>query len=325
MLFLNTTLSGIEFGLCYAILALGLYISYTILDFPDLSVDGTFPLGGVIGTIVMYNLGMPPIVALIAAFLAGMAAGSITGLLHVKCGISKLLCGIIVMTALSSVTLALTMILTQRGQPAVLFDFVGNQIRGFFNMELTDGFTRMQKMLLSIAILVFILFVVKVLVDLFLKTKIGYMLRATGNNEQMVVAMGKDPGNFKILGLSLANGLVGISGCLYAQLMLQYDNGSGAGKVVIALASVIMGVTLFGNFKHLKGTTSVIIGALIYSLVLYYFTLIDKNGIFLKLFNAVFFAAILIFSNKFKDFHSKGAKALFKPKSETASSDGEKK
>ncbi len=313
MFFFNTTLDGLQFGLCYAILAIGLYISYSILDFPDLSVDGIFPFGGIIGTIAMYSWGLHPIFAIILSCIAGMAAGAVTGLLHVKCHISKLLCGIIVMTGFASITLALTMVLTGTGYTQVLFPYGANGVQGLFNGPITQGMTNTQRKLYNIAVLAVIVLVVKIMIDLFLKTKMGFMLRATGNNEQMVVSLGKDPGNYKILGLSLADGLVGISGCLYAQMMQTYDNTCGAGKVVIALVAVILGVTLFGNIRFMKGTTACIIGAIIYSLALYYFTILDSNGIYLKLFNAVFFVIVLIVSEKYKQFHSKGLRALATP------------
>lgn len=108
MLFFATTIDGLQMGLCFAVLALGVYISYSILDFPDLSVDGTFPLGGVCCTVLMLKLGVPALIAVFLSFFAGVIAGAVTGILHVKFNISKLLSGIIVMTALLSVTLALT-------------------------------------------------------------------------------------------------------------------------------------------------------------------------------------------------------------------------
>jgi len=314
MLFLNTTLQGLEFGLCYGLLALGLYISYTILDFPDLSVDGIFPLGGIMGTIAMYNWGFHPIAALFVSMIVGMAAGSITGFLHVKCKISKLLCGIIVMTGMASITLALTMVVSGNGFALTIIGYGAKGIEGLFGFEALTSLPSAARAGVIIAILLVILIAFKVLIDVFLKTKLGFMIRATGSNEQLVISMGRDPGNYKILGLSIANGLVGISGCLYSQLMFQYDNTCGAGKVVIALAAVIMGVTIFSNARFVKGTTAVCIGAVIYSLALYYFTLVDTNGIFLKLFNAVFFALVIILSSKYKELHSGGLKVLFKGK-----------
>ena len=305
MLFLNTGIDGLQLGLCYAIVALGMYIAYSILDFPDLTTDGSFPLGGVIGTILLYNAGMPPVLALMGAFMSGMLMGAMTGLLHVKFGISKLLAGIIVMTGLLSITLALTTVLTGTGYPVTDFSYVANNIDGLFN-----GDSGVMDDWWIIAILAVIVIIVKILMDLFLKSKLGFMLIATGNNEILVNSLGKDTGFYKILGLGIANGLVGLAGALYAQLTMNYDNTSGSGKVVLALASVIIGLSLFSKVKFVKPTTAVIIGAVIYALCLNYFTLIDQTGTYLKLMNAVCFALILISNNAFKLKHVKNKKEV---------------
>ena len=305
MLFFGTTIDGLQMGLCFAVLALGLYISYSILDFPDLSVDGTFPLGGVCCSILMLRLGMPPIVAIFLCFFVGMAAGTVTGFLHVKCRISKLLSGIIVMTALLSVNLALTKLLTKNGYTTTIFSFKSENLRGLFDSRLADAFGKDGKDYMILLILLAFVVVCKLLIDFFLKTKMGYMLRATGDNEKLVIALGKDPGGYKILGLALANGLVAVSGALYTQLYASYDNNSGSGKVVLALASVIIGMAVFSNIRRLKGSTAVIFGAIIYSLCLNYLVLVDKEGIYLKLLNAVMFALILIFNEKLSGIRKK--------------------
>ena len=294
-LFLSTTVYGIKLGLCYAILAYGMYIAYSILDFPDLSSDGTFPLGGVVGTVFIYTLHVHPIIALIAGFMAGMIMGSITGILHVKFGISKLLAGIIVMTALLSITLALTTLLTDTGYSITNFSYIAHNFNGIFN----NGTTRLEDYKV-ILILLAIVIIIKILLDLFFKSKFGMMLIATGNNESLITSLGKDPGSYKILGLGIANGLVGFAGALYAQMTMNYDNTCGTGKVVTALASVIIGLAIFSKAKYVKPTTAVIVGALIYALALNYFTLIDQNGTYLKLMNAVAFALILIINNFLK-------------------------
>ena len=152
--------------------------------------------------------------------------------------------------------------------------------------------------------LVFVI-AVKLLIDLFLKTKLGYMLRATGDNEKLVISLGKDSGTYKILGIAVANGLVSMSGALYANLYTQYDNSCGSGKVVMALASVIVGMTVFSRVRFINDTTAVIFGAVIYSLCLNYLVLVDTNGIYLKLLNAVMFALILIFNEKTSGLVSK--------------------
>ena len=308
MLFFSTTIDGLQMGLCYAVLALGVYISYSILDFPDLSVDGTFPLGGVCCTIFMLRLGIPALPAVLLSFFAGLAAGALTGVLHVKFNISKLLSGIIVMTGLLSVTLALTKLLTKNGQTTTIFSYRSESIDGLFGGDIFKSLGNNIKDYLIIALLFVFVIIVKTVIDLFMKTKIGYMLRATGDNEKLVISLGKNSGNYKILGLALANGFVAVSGALYANLYMQYDNTSGSGKVVLALASVIIGITVFSKVRIISDTTAVIFGAIIYSLCLNYLVLVDSDGIYLKLLNAVMFAVILIFNEKITDITSGKAK-----------------
>lgn len=304
MLIYGTAIDGLQMGLCFAVLALGVYISYSILDFSDLSTDGTFPLGGVICTILMLRLGVPSVPAVFLSFFAGMAAGAVTGFLHVKFGISKLLSGIIVMTGLMSVTLALTCLLSDQGYPTTIFSYRSKELEGLFGGKLTEVFGPDGKDYAILLILFIIVLVLKLLIDLFFRTKLGYMLKATGDNEQLVTSLGKNAGVYKILGVSIANGFCAVSGALYSQLFMQYDNTSGSGKVVTALASVIIGLALFSGVRRMKGTTSVIIGAIIYSLCLNFLALLDKNGIYLKLMNAVMFALILIFHGKIKSLIS---------------------
>lgn len=308
MLFFATTIDGLQMGLCFAVLALGVYISYSILDFPDLSVDGTFPLGGVCCTVLMLKLGIPALPAVLLSFFAGFAAGAVTGVLHVKFNISKLLSGIIVMTALLSVTLALTMLLTKTGLTTTIFSFRSENLQGIFSGKTSQllGSANRDYMILIIE-LVFVI-AVKIIIDLFLKTKLGYMLRATGDNETLVISLGRDSGLYKILGIALANGFVAVSGAMYSNLFMQYDNSSGSGKVVMALASVIIGLAVFSKIRFISDTTSVIFGAVIYSLCLNYLVLVDTNGIYLKLLNAAMFALILIFNEKTSSFVSSRSK-----------------
>ncbi len=310
MLFLGTTIDGLQMGLCFAVLALGVYISYSILDFPDLSVDGTFPLGGVCCTIFMLRLGLPPLLAVFLSFFVGMLAGTVTGLLHVRFRISKLLSGIIVMTALLSVNLALTKLLTQNGYTTTIFSYRSESLEGLFdNTFLERWLGEGTKDYAILIILILIVVVLKIIVDLFLKTKMGYLLRATGDNEKLVVSLGRDAGTYKILGIAIANGFTAVSGALYAQLYTQYDNTSGSGKVVQALASVIIGLAVFSGLRFMKGTTSVIFGSVFYSLCLNYLVLVDSDGIYLKLWNAVMFMLILIFNGKISAFLSRCSRA----------------
>lgn len=306
MLFLNTTVDGLQLGLCYAVLALGMYIAYSVLDFPDLTTDGSFPLGGVIGTILIYRLNLSPVLALLGGFIVGAAAGFVTGMLHVKFGINKLLSSIITMTALLSVTLALTKILTGTGVTTANFSYIVNGIDGMFNKG-----NEIKSELFITVVLLIIAIATKILLDLFFSTKAGFMLIATGNNEHLVTSLGKNCGFYKIEGLMIANGLTALSGASYAQLTINYDNTCGSGKVVLALASVIIGLVIFSKAKHVRPTTAVSVGAIIYSLALNYFTLVDTDGTYLKIMNAACFALILIVnSGIIKTRHKKTASRI---------------
>ena len=285
-MFVDILFNIIQQGLCYAIVALGVYISYKILNFPDLTVDSSFPLGGVV-CIGLIQVGCPFIIAIIVAFIAGAAAGFITGFLHVKFKISGLLSGIITMTALLSINLAISggRVLIPYGDKTTLFNNAFTKLFG-------DNLTLMS--VANIIILVVIVVLIKVLMDLFFKTKRGFMLRAVGDNEQMSVSMGSNSGYYKIFGLCLANGLVALAGAIYGQYMNYYDNTSGTGMVVIALASVIIGVAIFKNVRFIKGTTAAIIGALIYTTVLNLIIALGVPTFYLKLVMAGAFLIILI-------------------------------
>ena len=285
-MFVSVLLTIMQQGLCYAIVALGVYISYKILNFPDLTVDSSFPLGGIV-CFSLIQAGCPYVIAIIAAFAAGALAGFITGFIHVKFKISGLLSGIITMTALLSINFAIAKgnVLIPYGDKTTLFN---NSFTRLFGDDLT---------LLAIAniiIMLVIVILIKVLMDLFFKTKSGYMLRAVGDNEQMSIALGSNSGFYKILGLCLANGLVALAGAIYSQYMTYYDNTSGTGMVVIALASVIIGTAIFKNLKIIKGTTAAIIGALIYTAVLNAIIALGVPTLYLKLVMAGAFLIILI-------------------------------
>lgn len=285
-MFVDILFNIIQQGLCYAIVALGVYISYKILNFPDLTVDSSFPLGGVV-CIGLIQVGCPFIIAIIAAFIAGALAGFITGFLHVKFKITPLLSGIITMTALLSINLAVAggKVLIPYGDKTTLFN---NTFTKLFGNDIS------MMALANIIILVVIVILIKVIMDLFFKTKRGFMLRAVGDNEQMSIALGCNNGFYKIFGLCLANGLVALAGAIYSQYMNYYDNTSGTGMVVIALASVIMGTAIFKNVRVVKGTTAAIIGALIYTAVLNLIIALGIPTFYLKFVMAGAFLIILV-------------------------------
>ena len=298
MIAVNVLLNILQQGLCYSIVALGVYISYKILNFPDLTVDSSFPLGGVV-SIFLISAGCPYLLALLLSFIAGGIAGFITGFLHVKCKINGLLSGIITMTALLSINIALS-----KGRTLVPY----NDSKTLFNNNFIDLFgdnLRIQA-IGNIIILVIIVVVVKVVLDLYLQTKRGFMLRAIGNNEQMGISLGVNIGTYKVLGLVLANGMVGLAGAIYSQYMRYFDNTSGTGMVVIALASVIIGVAIFRKVRIVKGTTAAIVGALIYTAALNIVIAIGVPTTYLKLFMALAFALVLILNNSIGDKKKKG-------------------
>ena len=244
----------IEEGLIYAIMALGLYITYKILDFPDLSVDGTFPMGAAV-TAMLILKGVHPVLTLLISFAAGLLAGCITGLIHVKLKVRDLLSGIIMMTALYSINLRIA-------GKANLPIFSKETI--FENAFLEAVVPKALEPYLVCIILFVIVLVCKVLLDLFLKTRAGYLLRAVGDNEVLVTSLAKDKGMVKILGLALANGFVALAGCVYCQQKGFFEVSTGTGTMVIGLASVIIGTKLLKRFRSVKATTAVIFGSIVY-------------------------------------------------------------
>ncbi|MDD4698908.1 MAG: ABC transporter permease [Oscillospiraceae bacterium] len=257
---LNLITVNLEQGFMYALLALGVYITYSILDFPDLSVDGTVPLGAVISAVLILK-GFNPWLATIAAFAAGAIAGCVTGLLHVKLKIRPLLCGILVMTALLSINLVIIKAGTGGMSVASLFNskVITNAAPASFISSNIGG-----RNLRTLIVMITIAIIVKLLLDLYFKTKSGMLLRATGSNQQYVTMLARNPGNSKILGLALGNGFAAMAGAVIAQTSGSASLQLGTGMVVIGLASVIIGTSLFRKFKFLKPTTKVIFGTIIY-------------------------------------------------------------
>ena len=275
-----------EQGFIYAVMALGVYITYKILDFPDLSVDSTFPLGAAITTVLLMN-GFNPVLSLILSTAAGAAAGALTGIIHVKFRVRDLLSGIIMMTGLYTINLRIT-----RGSANVpLFNYHTIFNNDFIN-KLCPEALEPYKTLIIIAL---IMLIAKLLLDLYLKTKSGFLLRAVGDNEKIVTSLAKDSGFVKIVGLSIANGLVALAGSVMCQQQRFFEISMGTGTIVIGLASVIIGTNIFkGNL--LKATTAVIIGSVIYKACVAAAIEIGLDSQDLKLITAILFLVILIIS-----------------------------
>jgi putative ABC transport system permease protein len=241
---LDSISGAVELGLLYALMALGVYITFRILDFPDLTVDGSFTTGGAIAA-VMISHGSSPLLACLAAFAGGLAAGACTGLLHTKGKINGLLSGILMMIALYSINMRIM------GKPNI--SLLG-----------TDTiFTSVSPMLLMIIVMV----IIKLLLDAFLHTDLGLALRATGDNARMIRSFGANTHNTTIWGISLSNGLVALSGALIAQQSGFADITMGIGMIVIGLASVIIGEAIFGALSVFRATLAAILGSIVYRIV----------------------------------------------------------
>ncbi|MED9820859.1 MAG: hypothetical protein U0J65_02350 [Christensenellales bacterium] len=250
---MNLLLSVLEQGLIYAVLALGVYITFKILDFPDMSVDSSFPLGAAV-TALMIQSGASPLLTLPVSMLAGALAGAITGIIHVRFHVRDLLAGIIVMTGLYSVNLHIA------GRANVqLFAY-----DTLFTNEAVKALPAVVQSYASVLILAAIVLMVKLLLDAYLATRSGFLLRATGDNAVLVATLAKDAGKVKILGLAIANALVALSGCIMCQYQRYFDISMGTGTLVLAVASVIMGTQLLSSIRFLRATTAVVLGSVLY-------------------------------------------------------------
>ena len=268
----------IEQSLIFAIMVLGVYISFRILNFPDMTVDGTFPLGAAISAKLL-TLGVNPYLTLLVALVAGAAAGAVTGLIHVKLKVKDLLAGILVMTALYSVNLR---VMEKSNIPLFEEDNI-------FNTEYS--------MMITIVVLILIS---KFILDYLLKTKFGFALKALGDNENLIVSLGLNEEKYKIYGLMIANSFVAFSGAVLAQYQGFADVGMGTGIIVIGLASIIIGDTLFGKRRRLAGTTIVIIGSILYRGVIAVTLSMGMDASDLKLITSVI-VIIILWIQKQKD------------------------
>ena len=274
----------LEEGLIYAILALGVLITYRILDFPDLTVDSSFPLGAAVSAILTVN-GMHPVLTLLMATLAGAAAGLVTGLIHVKCRVRDLLSGIITMTGLYSINLRIA----------------GRANLPFFNMDtlfdnaLVDSLPAALAPWSKVLVVLVIVVVVKVLLDLFMNTKAGFLLRAEGDNPAVVATLARDGGLVKIEGMIIANALVALSGAVMAQKNRVFEISMGTGAIVFGLAAVIIGEALFSRiFRNFAlRLLSVVFGGIIYYIVYQTVIWLGLDTDLLKMLSALVVAVFL--------------------------------
>ena len=276
-------LGVLEQGLIYAILALGVYITFKILDFPDMTVDSSFPLGAAV-TALMISNGIDPLWSLPASLLAGALAGTITGVIHVRFHVGDLLSGIIVMTGLYSVNLHIA------GRSNVqLFSF-----DTLFKNPLISGLQIGVQAYAPVIVLALLTLLVKLLMDGYLATRSGFLLRATGDNPTLVASLAKDSGRVKILGLAIANGLVALAGCVMCQYQRYFDISMGTGTLVLAVASVIVGTQLLRGLRFLKATTAVVLGSILYKACVALALSLGLSPFDLKLVTAVLLLIIIV-------------------------------
>lgn len=285
----------IEQGSLYAILSIGVMISYRIVGIADLSVDGTYPLGAVVSAVVILAGGSPWL-ALVASLIAGALAGCVTGLFHVKLKISSLLSGILVMTGLYSINL---MIAGGRSNLSLLNETTLFDTTWLSMFENTTFFPFIETMIIPfyrLIVMVLMVLIIKWLVDWLLNTKLGYLLKVTGDNESLVVALGHDVGKVKIIALTLANGLVALSGGVAASVGRYYDISLGTGMVVMGLSSVMLG-TLLLRKTRVKLTTMVIVGSIVYRLIVAVAIRMGMDPQYMKLITVVIFVIAIVLNN----------------------------
>lgn len=293
-------------GLIFALLSYGVYITYSVLDFPDLTVDSSFPLGAAVTAILLLQ-GVNPWVTLLCAAGAGAIAGLCTGLIHVKLKVRDLLAGIITMTALSSINLVLagSNVTVERAVDTIFTSPLTMALFG--DLSLTT-----RKLILSLVLAV----VIKLLLDLYFRTKSGLLLRATGDNGTLVTTLAQNKGNMKILGVVIANALVALCGAVVCQEQRSYSAVMGIGQVVFGLATVIIGISLIRFFTRSKaaqglrkvpvlrvlatpkGTMAVLLGSIIYKFCVQIAISAGLPANMLKFITAALFLVVLVIAGR---------------------------
>lgn len=293
---------GATLGIIWAIMALGLYLTYRVLNYADMTVDGSLTLGGAISAVAV-TAGMPPIAAIFIAVLGGMLAGSVTGFLHTKLKIPDLLAGI----------------LTQFGLYSINLRIMGKANFGLLNQ--VTLFSQIKSMGVPskwAGLVVGVIFIVILVIGIycFFGTEIGCALRATGNNPDMVRAMGSNTKTYIVLGLVVGNGLVAMCGAILAQYQGYADINMGVGTIVIGLAAIMIGEVIFSKKSYLHRLTGVVIGSIVYRILIAFVLRISLNSNFvikitaddMKLITAILVTIAMILPRMQKKAIAKSAK-----------------
>lgn len=279
--------STVTQGLIYALLTYGIFITYKLLDFPDLTVDGSFPLGAAV-TAVMLTKGVNPYLTLLIAICAGAVSGLVTGLIHVRLKVRDLLAGIITMTALFSINLQIAGSNLNVGRDTDTIFTAPPAMLLFGNMSLIH-----RKFIVALILVI----IFKLILDAYFRTKNGILLKATGDNAALVTTLALDKGKMKILGLVIANALVALAGAVVCHEQRGFSSTMGTGQMVFGLAAVIIGTTIFRKVPIIKGTTAVLVGSIVYKCCIQIAISLGLPANLLKLITAVLFLGILVIGN----------------------------
>lgn len=272
--------SSIGQGLLWGILGLGIFMTYRILNFPDMTTEGSFPLGGAV-CVASIVAGVPPILATMLAIVAGMLAGLVTGLLYTKGKIPVILSGILVMSALNAVMLYVMQ------RPTLSLLNQPNLLDNFRNGSIPENFDTILLGLIAVSLIVGFLYY-------FFNTEFGQAYIATGDNEVMARSLGIPTDRMKIIGLVLSNGVIALSGALIAQNDGYADVSKGIGVIVIGLASIIIGEVLFGELTFFERLAAIVVGSIIYQLLILLVIRLGFDTTYLKLFSAIILTLCLL-------------------------------
>lgn len=272
--------SAIGQGMLWAILGLGIFMTYRILNFPDMTTEGSFPLGGAV-CVTAITSGVHPVFATLLGVLAGMCAGLVTGLLFTKGKIPVILAGILVMSGLNSVILYVmqTPNLSLLNKPKIQDFFLQFDLPNYYDIVFLG--------------VIFLVIIISLLL-FFFNTNLGQAYIATGDNEHMARSLGIKTDSMKILGLTLSNGVIALSGALIAQNDGYADVNKGTGVIVIGLASIIIGEVLFGELTFAERLVAIVVGSIIYQLLILAVIKLGFDTTYLKIFSAVILAVCLM-------------------------------
>ncbi len=273
-------ISSIGQGFLWSILGLGVFMTYRILDFPDMTTEGSFPLGGAV-CVTAITHGVPPILATLLGILAGMVAGLVTGLLYTKGKIPVILSGILVMSSLNAVMLFVMK------SPNTSLLHQPNLFVSLAKLQLPDHFDTVLIGLIAVTIVITCLY-------FFFNTDFGQAYIATGDNEQMAKSLGIKTDKMKIIGLVVSNGVISLSGALIAQNDGYADVSKGIGVIVIGLAAIIIGEVLFGELSFFERLLAIVVGSIIYQLLILFVIRIGLDTTYLKFFSALVLAICLL-------------------------------